>query len=150
MKALSIKQPWAALITMGLPVFEPVDNRDGSTSVKFKGRVVVKTIENRTWPLPKGFALPQRIYIHTGKRLDNDALEWLLHQRLPAWSVLMLHSPLLGRGAIIGEVDIVDCISESDNPWFSGPYGFVLKNPVAYAKPIPYKGKLGFFEVNLT
>lgn len=50
-----------------------------------------------------------------------------------------------GRGAIIGEVDIVDCVTESKSPWFTGPYGFVLANPVAYKVPVPCKGKLGFF-----
>jgi hypothetical protein len=28
-----------------------------------------------------------------------------------------------------------------------GEYGFVLKNPVPLAKPIPFKGALGFFDV---
>ena len=41
------------------------------------------------------------------------------------------------------------CVHESDSPWFEGPHGFVLRNPLAYEKPIPYRGKLGFFEVEL-
>lgn len=48
-------------------------------------------------------------------------------------------------GAIIGEVDITGCVEKSDS-WFTGPYGFVLTNPTLYEKPIPCKGKLGFFE----
>ena len=53
------------------------------------------------------------------------------------------------RGAIIGEVDIVDCVTQSDSPWFEGPYGLVLANPTLYDQPIPYKGRLGLFEVTL-
>jgi hypothetical protein len=30
---------------------------------------------------------------------------------------------------------------------FFGRYGFQLRNPVAFAEPIPFKGALGFFEV---
>lgn len=50
-------------------------------------------------------------------------------------------------GAIVGQVDVVDCISRDGGPWFFGPYGFVLRNPVSFARPIPCKGALGFFEV---
>jgi hypothetical protein len=49
-------------------------------------------------------------------------------------------------GAIIGEVDIIDCVTESNSLWFEGKYGFVLANPVLYDKPIPCRGQLGFFE----
>ena len=49
-------------------------------------------------------------------------------------------------GALIGEVDIVDCVTRSESPWFVGRYGFVLKNPVLYDKPVPCRGALGFFE----
>lgn len=51
----------------------------------------------------------------------------------------------LEMGGIIGIADIVDCISESDDPWFMGPYGIVLANarPVDF---IPVKGALGFFD----
>lgn len=48
-------------------------------------------------------------------------------------------------GAIIGEVDITGCVTESTSVWFAGPYGFTLANPVLYEKPIPCRGALGFF-----
>ena len=51
--------------------------------------------------------------------------------------------------ALIGEVTITACVKESSSPWFVGPYGFVLANPVLYKEPIPYRGQLGFFEVKL-
>jgi len=43
----------------------------------------------------------------------------------------------------------MDCVTSSRSKWFFGPYGFVLKNPVEFEKPIPFKGKLGLFEVEL-
>jgi hypothetical protein len=51
------------------------------------------------------------------------------------------------RGAIVGKVDIVGCVPYSSSPWFFGRYGFVLKNPVAFSRPVPFKGELGFFDV---
>ena len=44
-------------------------------------------------------------------------------------------------GAILGEVTITGCVTESESEWFDGPYGFTLENPVAYEEP---KGSLAF------
>jgi hypothetical protein len=44
----------------------------------------------------------------------------------------------------VGSVEIVDCVTVSDSPWFDGRYGFVLRNP----EPLPFRpmrGALGFF-----
>lgn len=128
MKALSIWEPWAYLIAHGF-----------------------KTIENRTWPT----SFRGRIYIHAGKQEDIGA--WRKLSRLPIWKYLSTDGIVvveswrrsLPRGFILGEVDIEDCITRSDNPWFEGPYGFVLRNPMPYEKPIPYRGRQGFFEVKL-
>jgi len=63
---------------------------------------------------------------------------------------------MLTTGAIIGEVDIVGCLyrhgEENPNysPWHEiGMYGLLLANPALYDKPIPCKGKLGFFEPDI-
>ncbi len=48
------------------------------------------------------------------------------------------------RGAIIGTVCVVDFIKESESPWFGGPVGLVLEDPVA-VEPIPAVGALGYF-----
>ncbi|HGG04711.1 MAG TPA: hypothetical protein ENK28_04580 [Aliiroseovarius sp.] len=43
-----------------------------------------------------------------------------------------------------GIAEITDCVTESDSPWFTGPYGLILKNvqPVQF---IPVRGALGLF-----
>jgi len=51
------------------------------------------------------------------------------------------------RGAIIGFVDLVECVDDSRSKWFSGPFGYVLKNPRPLRKPIPCKGALGLWEI---
>lgn len=53
----------------------------------------------------------------------------------------------LQRGGIVGEAEIVDCVTKSNSPWFCGEFGFVLQG----AKALPFtpcKGALGFFSVN--
>lgn len=146
MKALSIKQPWAYLIAKGY-----------------------KDIENRDWPTNyRG-----RIYIHASLTFDSKGLEWLTSNSkdvpnefvaeakigdTSAYEVLMELEPCnlddYPRGAIIGEVDIVDCRWQQKHqalsPWAEiNKYGFVLANAVRYDKPIPYRGQLGLFEVEL-
>ena len=130
MKALSLTQPMAWAIFNG------------------------KDVENRRWPTK----VRSRVYIHASKRLDKE------HYNLIALSGLavLLDEPLpeLGdfvHGAIIGEVDIIGCeyyppddLERLHSPWaMSGQYQFVLANPVLYDEPIPYKGALGFFNVEL-
>ena len=149
MKALSIRQPWAWLICAGIPLTEAVDLGGGRSTVKFSNKAILKDIENRDWPLPRDFELPQRIYVHAPKTVDGDAMYWLMKMGFAPMMVMMLYSDKIPKGCIIGEVDIVDCVTESQSPWFLGPYGFVLANPVIYKEPIPYKGQLGFFEVSL-
>lgn len=127
MKALSIRQPWAWLICAGL-----------------------KDIENRDWPT----RFRGRIYVHAGKAEDREG--WyhidefpenydLSEAAIDQW-VEAQQTMLDGRGCIIGEVDIVGCVTHADSPWFVGKYGFLLANPTLYDKPIPYKGQLGFFD----
>ena len=139
MRALSIKQPWAWLICAGH-----------------------KDIENRNWMfsmLPYSANNPDvkaaRIYVHAGKTSDVETIGngcdnelWIL-ERLTNYQREGYYNAAFNRGAIIGEVDITGCVTASASPWFEGPYGFVLANPVFYDKPIPYRGRLGFFEVTL-
>lgn len=149
MKALSIRPPWPYYIIYGVPYGVSVDNGDGSSRVEDSGKVILKNIENRDWPVPSKLTLPQRIQIHVGKREDGieGVLELCVKKiGLPFGSILMSYSKRFPRGAIIGEVDLVACVTESKSPWFVGKYGFVLANPVAYEKPIPCKGALGFFK----
>lgn len=121
MKALSIRQPWAWLIVNGF-----------------------KDIENRSWPT----RFRGRIYVHASKGMTDD--EYLDAFEVAQQNGVML--PLgheLERGGIVGEVEIADCVTQSESPWFFGPCGFVLRD----AKPLPFqplKGALGFFNPQLT
>lgn len=145
MKVLSIKQPWAWLICAG---YKDIENRDWRIGRK---PALGGLFQNR------GLELPSRIYVHAGKQFDKDGYGSLfdvktkIHPQIikTLEDHVLVQGTLYGCGAIIGEVDIVDCVEKSESPWFVGKYGFVLANPVLYDKPIPYRGQLGFFEVKL-
>ena len=151
MKALSFRQPWAQLIVTGIPVIElsPPDEK-GYQHIDLKQtKVAFKDIENRAWRLPARMR-GQRIYVHAAKRVDEAALFWLLRQGFPPIVVLPYFGDRVPKGAIVGEVDLEDCVTESPSGWFTGPYGFVLRNPCPYPMPIPCKGQRGFFEPEIS
>jgi len=134
MKALSIKQPWAWLICAG---HKDIENRNWRI-----GRKSSPGMMSVDWKLQ----LPARIYVHAGKEFDHECL---ITQGETYANLIKMPLEKFTLGAIIGEVDITACVKASKSPWFVGVYGFVLANPVLYDKPIPYRGQLGFFEVEL-
>jgi hypothetical protein len=123
--ALSIRQPWASLILLA-----------------------GKDIENRTWETRVRGA----ILIHAAKGMTKK--EYIEARAFASFATCILDPVRLDvlelahlpRGGIIGSVNLVDCVYQSDSPWFQGPYGFALRDP----KPLPFvpvKGQLGFFDV---
>jgi len=120
MLALSIRQPWASLILKA-----------------------GKDIENRSWPTK----IRGRILIHAAKGCTCDEVEDALDFAESVCGVTYsVDLKTIARGGIIGSVEIVDCVTQSNSPWFMGEYGFVLRNPQPMPF-IPYKGQLGFFNV---
>lgn len=123
--ALSIRQPWAWLI---LYAGKDIENRDWPT--KFRGRVLIHASKTCT------------------KREYEDAMDFMTDRQILQGIGMNIPSIKgMDRGGIVGSVEIVDCVTRSDSPWFTGQYGFVLRNP----KPmpfIPWKGRLGFFNVD--
>lgn len=120
MKALSIRQPWAWLIINA-----------------------GKDIENRSWPT----RFRGRFLVHAAKGMTraeyDDTAEWVALTRniaLPPMAELL-------RGGIVGAAELVDCVDDHLSPWYMGQKAFVLRdaNPLPF---VPYKGQLGFFEVD--
>jgi hypothetical protein len=121
MKCLTIKQPWASWILNNsqVPIAAPLP----------------KDIENRTWSTKYRGPL----LIHAGKARDR-ARKFLQVPGLGDTDVL---------GAILGVVDLVDVVEGHGSVWaIGGHYHWVLANPRAFGEPIPYKGRLGLYEVS--
>ncbi|WP_231489886.1 ASCH domain-containing protein [Pedobacter sp. Leaf170] len=133
MKALTIKQPWASLIAHG-----------------------IKDIENRSWRTKyRG-----RIFIHAASKPVGNDLETILNYKqynnIPLDKQLTFNNGIWQNGAIIGEVDIVDCVLNNESIWAEQmaydvcpdtgihilrkgqPYiwNWVLANAVIYEQPI--------------
>lgn len=124
---LSIRQPWV-------------------WAIFFAG----KTTENRGWST----RLRGRILVHASAGMTRDEYEDFIDtahavsRSHPFPSGLTLPAfDDLPRGCLFGGVTITDCVEDHPSPWFFGRYGFVLSDPKPLAKPIPYKGRLGFFAV---
>ena len=124
MKALSMKQPVPELILQGK-----------------------KTIELRKWKTS-----------FRGK--------FLLHASLSELKGFDIDPKDLPHGFLVGTADLVEVIKfkskeqfeslknkhlAKSETWFipKRTYGFILENPERLEKPIPYKGQLNFFDVNI-
>ena len=93
-----------------------------------------KDVENRSWPT--SYRGP--LLIHAGSRRDPA----LCRQ-------LGLNPDDLTYGAVIGIVDVVDCVRNSTSEWAEpDQYHWILENPRPLSGPIPLKGRLGLFEVS--
>lgn len=124
-KCLSVSQPFAELIVKGK---KTIELRSWNTS--YRGEFLVHA--------------PIKIRVSDCKRLGID-------------------SASLPIGAIVGKATIYDVkIYQTKKEWqadqkyhfadcdFSGSrYGFLLRGAKSFAIPIPYKGRLGFFDVDL-
>ena len=125
MKALTVKQPWASLIAQGL-----------------------KDVENRTWKTNyRG-----KILIHAAATAVKEGWDALNEAQLV--KVFNQKEKLYGgnedlpNGAIVGSVEIVDCVKNHPSIWAEqGVWNWVLKNPVMFDEPVTgVKGKLSLWE----
>ena len=127
MKALSVRAPWWWAILHG----KPVENRDWPT--RFRGRVWIHA--GKWWKLSG----VKEDYADVAEMAKRDGFDW------PDPCFAALHQ---SGGCIVGSVTVVDCVTAHPSAFFVGEYGFVLRDPLFLIKPIPFKGALGFFEVN--
>ncbi|HJS64427.1 MAG TPA: ASCH domain-containing protein [Nitrososphaeraceae archaeon] len=126
MKCLSLKQPFADLLAHG-----------------------EKTIELRKW----NTSFRGEFLIHASKNIDKESCERL-----------DMNSNKFVIGAIIGSAFLYNVKEYSNREeferdrhkhfslitkYFEGyRYGFLIRNAKMFKKPIPYPGKLKFFQVN--
>ncbi len=139
MKCISIRQPWAWLITR--PDL-PSEKRAATLAAG-----IVKTIENRTWPTR--YRGP--VLLHASKGMTNmeyhDAVSFALVMGV---DLAVIPKPNdLQRGGIVGVATLADCIPPHARTslWHMGDqYGFLLQD----IQPLPFhplKGSLGLFDV---
>ena len=125
MKCLSVSQPYADLIVQGK-----------------------KTIELRSW----NTRFRGEFLIHAPLKVKVDACRRL-----------GIATEGLRTGAILGRVELYDVkayrtrgevrsdyqLHLAGKEYFGHKYGFMLRNPKELRIPIPFKGRLGYFEATL-
>ena len=146
-KVLSVKQPWSFLICSG-----------------------IKDIENRTWKCPQKY-IGEMVLIHASAKPENIKLEMegqATVKEIQLLSALNYCDENELYSAIIGSVEIVDCVINHPSIWAENSNGvmvghtfvyksnekpiwnWVLANPVLFDNPIlNVKGKLGFWDYDL-
>lgn len=120
MKVLTVHQPFAWLIVHGI---KPWENRLWSTLMR--GPLLIHAGKSVRW----------------WKKIDNEC-----RRRLP--SMIPDNYPM---GALVGAVNITDCIPVGElegEPFAWGPYCLKCEGAVEFAKPIPWRGKQGFWNVD--
>lgn len=95
-----------------------------------------KGIENRSWTTS-----------YRGPLAIHAAVTYAAKAKLPR-GVRPPPREDLPSGAIVGVVDLVDVVEHSSSRWFGGPFGFVLVNPRAFARPLPCKGRLNLWSLS--
>jgi hypothetical protein len=156
LKALSGYAEWFWLLATNL---KPVENRDWPITRYIK-------IEH----------LPLKIYLHASKtKASQEEIDFIKKTLDPMnlsifegvdWSKYRGH--IIGEAIITGQIEkkktgnteyfdadlLLNLKGGSTHspfeiaPWFFGEYGFLLKAGKLYNRPVPYKGRLGFFEVD--
>lgn len=128
MKALSVKNPWAALIVSGK---KDIENRTWRTN--YRGTIMIHCSQKRD-PLgeQKLWELATR-----GDYEKNSAAAYIPH-----WNK---------SGQIIGSVKIVDCVQGHYSPWAEeGLWHWVLEDAKSFMISVPAKGKLGIWNYDQT
>ncbi|WAK44406.1 hypothetical protein [Erwinia phage vB_Ea_2910A] len=117
MKALSIRQPWAWLITQGH-----------------------KKIENRTWDTKKR----GRFLIHASSKRPSDDDMLIASEICAGLNIKLPEKNEFVLGSIVGYATLCGTTTKSDDPFFFGPVGLQLKDCRA-VEPVRFKGALSFF-----
>ena len=134
MKAITICQPYSALIL--LPVTDPMHKRveNRTRQVKYRGPLYIHAGKSRAW-----LDVKDGVDRRTGMRVDSMAF-----------------------GAVVGTANLIDClhIAEINDgkhdrkyPWLRdhahtfGPWCLVLDD-VRPVGPYPWRGQLGLFDID--
>ena len=133
-KAISLHQPYASLIAMGLKKFET-----RSWSTNYRGKLVICAAKKNT--------------LQQQSNYETLANSLLLDLTVQPWSSLPL-------GMAIAVCDLTDCnvmsedfISEQSEQeqlcghWESGRFAWKLENVQVFSKPVPIKGKQGLWTI---
>jgi hypothetical protein len=116
MKLLTIKQPWASLICLG-----------------------IKDVENRTWR--QNSLIGEKILIMSSKKEEDMSIvkqEWHTEYSRLVSNGIIPSLKELPKGVILGYVKVVDIKEKSDSLWAAEDtqFKYILKDPYMFKFPI--------------
>lgn len=132
MRAITIRQPWAALVAAGI---KPIENRSRKLINPEHVRGELVAIHASREVDLAVFGVVERI------APELDAGTWLARSRIT--------SAILGVGyldRVIARAEALELAPE-DRRWFDGPFGYVFRDMRPLVEPVPCKGFLGFWPV---
>lgn len=86
------------------------------------------------------------LLIHTAKEIDSAGFQALwelgLYRKLP---------DELALGALVGQVEVVDCVTNDESPWaLRGAWHWILDRPKEFNTPLECRGSLGLFRPDVS
>jgi hypothetical protein len=104
----------------------------------------IKRIENRPWRPEPRLQAGEWFAIHAGKKYDIDCSPLAVHLGIPPET--FFDERLGAASSIVAVARFAGVVTKSDDPWFFGPFGWVL-DQVVPLDPIPCKGAQGLWVV---
>lgn len=96
----------------------------------------VKDVENRDWSTRHRGLL----VIHAARTMDDEAMARVGH--------LLTRTP--PTGALIGTVEVLDCVRDAASEWaWPDKWHWLVANAQLLPEPIPWRGYPGLFDVTL-
>jgi hypothetical protein len=110
-----------------------------------------KRVENRSWK-PHGYIVGHYLALHAAKSWDEDDRELIAVTtglEVPS-DADSPHSQIFAVCRITGYVtDESDArLSDTQYPWFFGPYGWLLDDYVSLAEPVACRGGQGLWKLD--
>lgn len=128
MNAISIRQPWASAIALGV---KTVETRSWST--KYRGPLVIHASKQLT----KEAAFFARTEVTLG-RLPN---------KLALGAIVAVVNLIESRLMTQDWISSVPAIERLYGDWSPGRFGWILGDVRALPEPIGYRGRQGFFDI---
>lgn len=118
--ALTLRPPWSSFVFL----HNTSDGRPGDWPLK--------DVENRTWAPPGNYRGP--LLIHAGQRYETRT-------SVRPCARVERHARA-SHGMILGIVDLVDVVTDSDSPWaMPGHFHWILREPRRFRTAIPALGR---------
>jgi len=114
---------------------------------------LAKRVENRPWqPAPSLLKVGDLLALHGGKETPSgevqEAIDWMQSRSLiPPDQLGELADPSRHHSAIVAVARFGGVVTQSEDSWFFGPYGWLLEDVVVLRNPVRCRGMQGLWQL---